>query len=171
MTVIDSNSHVLSTFDRAIAEYATAQISTRGVRMVLQSRVVGVGVDGVDVLDKGSNVVTRIPSATVVWATGVGLHPLCREVAAALPPGSQPNARALVVDERLVVRGSGGSIYALGDAATVESERALAHVEECGGGGGSRAAQGERGASAHPPSPTHAAGFPSTTWTTTGHSR
>ena len=128
--IIDSNSHVLSMFDKAIAEYATRSFSHRGIELILKSRVTAVTKDGVTVLDKATNKKREIQAATVVWATGVGLHPLASSLARALPSGSQTNTRALVVDDRLRVKGSGGSIYAFGDAATIEPDFTAAHATQ-----------------------------------------
>jgi NADH:ubiquinone reductase (non-electrogenic) len=128
--IIDSNSHVLSMFDKAIAEYATRSFSNRGIELILKSRVTAVTKDGVTVLDKATNKKREIQAATVVWATGVGLHPLASSLARALPSGSQTNTRALVVDDRLRVKGSGGSIYAFGDAATIEPDFTAAHATQ-----------------------------------------
>lgn len=128
VVIIDSNSHVLSMFDRAIAEYATSRFSGRGIDLVLQSRVTAVTAEGVVVHDKRKGASRVLPAATVVWATGIGLHPLAASLARSLPRGSQTNSRALVVDDRLRVKGTGGTIYALGDAATVEADLTLAHA-------------------------------------------
>ncbi len=128
VVVIDSNSHVLSMFDRAIAEYATAHFKGKGIELVLKSRVTAVTADGVVVLDKATGASQLLPSATVVWATGVGLHPLAAQLARALPKGSQTNSRALVVDDRLRVKGTQGTIYCLGDAATLEPDITQAHA-------------------------------------------
>jgi len=74
----------------------------------------------------------HVSAGTVVWATGVALHPLAAALARALPPGAQRNARALVTDARLAVKGATppGSIFAMGDAATVEQPQAARHVDE-----------------------------------------
>jgi NADH:ubiquinone reductase (non-electrogenic) len=126
--VIHSDSHVLSMFDKQIADYATQQFSSRGIELMLRARVTEVTQHGVVVLDKATNAKREIPAATVVWATGVGLHPLANALARALPEGSQLNSRALTVDDRLRVKGSGGTIYALGDCATVEPDVTHAHA-------------------------------------------
>ncbi len=130
VTIIDSNSHVLSMFDSAIAEYATKQFDKKGIDLVLKSRVVEVKKDGVVVLDKTSGVKRHIPSSTVIWATGIGLHPLAKTLMRALPRGSQTNSRALVVDDRLRVKGSQGTIYALGDCATIEADLTVTHATQ-----------------------------------------
>jgi hypothetical protein len=55
-----------------------------------------------------SSATEHIPAGLVVWATGVGLHPLAAALARALPRGEQTNARALAVDDRLRVKGAEG---------------------------------------------------------------
>lgn len=138
IVVIDSNSHVLSMFDRAIAEYTTQKFKSDGMRLVLNARVTAVEPAGVRLkhkvadatIGRAAGAEELIPAGTVVWATGIGLHPLAASLAAALGKTEQPNTRALTVDDRLRVRGSQGTIYALGDAATVEQSKALAHAAE-----------------------------------------
>ena len=44
---------------------------------------------------------------------------------AALPEGAQTHFRSIVTNGQLQVNGSGGSIYAIGDAATIEQVSAL----------------------------------------------
>ena len=48
------------------------------------------------------------------------MNPLCENLIKALPEGSQPNFRSLTTDASLRVKGSAGSIFALGDCATIE---------------------------------------------------
>ncbi|KAF0689620.1 Aste57867_18951 [Aphanomyces stellatus] len=127
VVVVEASDHVLSVFDRRIAAHATAAFSTHGIDTRLHTRVVGVTADGVDMLDLTTNTKTSLPAATVVWATGVGLHPLARALAQALP-ATQTNCRALVVDDWLRVKGAEERIYALGDAASIEQKRAVDHA-------------------------------------------
>lgn len=129
ITVIDSNTHVLSCFDRRIAEYATSKFKRDGIGLVLGARVKAVQPDAVVITHKADGRKETLPAGTVVWATGVAMHPLAASLVRALPREAQTNARALVVDDRLRVRGGEGAIYAAGDVATVEQSRALAHAE------------------------------------------
>ena len=69
VTVVDSNSHVLSMFDRAIAEFATAKFRRDGINLVLGSRVTGVDARGVTLLHKASKAVEHLPSGTTIWAS------------------------------------------------------------------------------------------------------
>ena len=73
------------------AEYATALFRKQGIELVTNSRVVGVTADGVTLFRKETQTQEALPADTVVWATGVGLHPLARSLAAALPAGTQKN--------------------------------------------------------------------------------
>jgi len=132
LTVIDSNCHLLSLFDRAIASYTTEKFKKKnGVRLVMEARVTAVTPQGVEVKWKKDGRAEHLPAATVVWATGIALHPLAASLAAALPPGTQTNRRSLTTDTTLCVKGSPArSIFAMGDAATVEQSAALAHAEE-----------------------------------------
>jgi len=129
VTVIDSNSHVLSMFDRTIAEYATKKFAKDGINLILNARVQGVDATGVNIVHKKTSQAERIPAGTVIWATGIGQNPLAGQLIKSLPKGSQKNNRALTVDDRLRVIGSNGKVYALGDCATIETKKALAHAE------------------------------------------
>ncbi|CAK4350434.1 unnamed protein product [Aphanomyces euteiches] len=126
--VIEANSQVLSMFDRRIADHATAAFSTQGIVTKLNTRVVGVTEQGVDVLDIPTNTKSTIPAATVVWATGVGMHPLASSLAAKLSP--QTNRRALIVDEWLRVKGAEDRIFCVGDAASIEQKRSIDHASD-----------------------------------------
>ena len=75
----------------------------------------------------------ELPFGAAVWCTGVKLNPLASQLIETLneaSPGSQTNFRSILVDQYLRVKGSDGSVYALGDAATIEQPRALGKVEE-----------------------------------------
>jgi NADH dehydrogenase FAD-containing subunit len=132
VVVVDSMSHILSMFDRAIAEYATAKFQRDSIRLILQSLVIRVDPDGVHIRRQVDGQVQRLPAGMVVWATGVALHPLAAALAKTLserplrdeskgnmmdeslsesrqPP--QTNRRSLVVDEHLRVLGSNGACF------------------------------------------------------------
>lgn len=69
------------------------------------------------------------------------MHPLVKHLAEKLPPGTQTHFRSAVTDEYLRVKGSGGTIFALGDAATIEQQTVGA-----GGRAGGRVGVCEAGA-------------------------
>jgi len=127
--VIDSNSHVLSMFDRQIAEYATGKFRRDGIDLILNARVTGVDAEAVTLVHKKTQAVERLPSGATIWATGVGLHPLAQALARSLPKGAQRNSRALTVDDRMRVLGcSEAHVFCIGDAATIDQRKALAHA-------------------------------------------
>jgi NADH:ubiquinone reductase (non-electrogenic) len=57
------------------------------------------------------------------------MHPLVKQLASRLPPGSQTHFRSVVTTPSLEVVGSGGTIFALGDAATIGAGAALGAAE------------------------------------------
>jgi len=64
------------------------------------------------------------PNTLMRQSRGASLEPPsklgCGAVQAELPEGSQTHFRSIVTDAFLRVKGSDGSIYAIGDAATIE---------------------------------------------------
>ena len=77
----------------------------------------------------GSNV-REVPFGLAVWCTGIKLNPFCEKLIDSLPAGAQENKRSLLTDKNLRVKGSNGTIFALGDCATIERPRSLAKAEE-----------------------------------------
>ncbi|EIE19302.1 nucleotide-binding domain-containing protein [Coccomyxa subellipsoidea C-169] len=142
--VIELQDHVLSTYDREISTYTASEFSRRGrclegIDLVLNSRVASVAPNKVIVVNSQTNSTNEIPFGACVWATGVAMHPLIKQLQERLPEGSQTHFRSIVTDQYLRVLGSGGSIYAIGDAATIQQacthclpleSKALSHSEE-----------------------------------------
>ncbi|CAL5221824.1 g4081 [Coccomyxa viridis] len=120
--VIELQDHVLSTYDR--------EISKEGIDLVLNSRVASVSRNVVTVVDSKKNETSDIPFGACVWATGVAMHPLVKQLQERLPEGTQTHFRSIVTDQHCRVLGSEGSIYAIGDAATIQQEKALSHSQE-----------------------------------------
>ncbi|CAL8468285.1 g7825 [Coccomyxa elongata] len=128
--VIELQDHVLSTYDREISNYTASEFSREGIDLVLNSRVASVDANKVTVVNSQRNETSEIPFGACVWATGVAMHPLIKQLQGKLPEGSQTHFRSIVTDQYLRVLGSEGSIYAIGDAATIQQEKALSHSEE-----------------------------------------
>ena len=84
---------------------------------------------GAVVVEDSDGGVREIPFSACVWATGIAMHPLVKQLQARLPPGSQTHFRSVVTTPTLEVVGSGGSIFALGDAATIGTGAALGAAE------------------------------------------
>lgn len=128
--VVELMDHVLSTYDRAISRYTADVFKRNGIDLVLNSRVQSVSEDAVTTVDKDGNI-TELPFGACVWATGIAMHPLIRQLQERLPAGTQTHFRSIVTDEYLRVRGApDGSIFALGDAATIEQQKALDKADE-----------------------------------------
>lgn len=94
---------------------------------VLNARVSAVEDGAVTVVDKEGNT-DEIPFGACVWATGVAMNPLIKQMQEQLP--NQTHFRALLTDDRLRVLGSDNSIWAIGDASTIASPKALDYADE-----------------------------------------
>lgn len=127
ISIVELMDHVLSTYDRAISIYTGEQFKRAGIALVLNSRVAGVRDGYVSVVNK-ANETTEIPFGACVWATGIAMNPLVKELQAQLP--GQSHFRSLLTDDQLRAKGSGGSIFALGDSATIDQPKALARADE-----------------------------------------
>ena len=94
---------------------------------ILNSRVSSVEAGNVTISNKGGGT-TEVPFGACVWATGVAKHPLISQVQEKLP--NQTHFRALLTDDCLRVLGTNGSMWAIGDASTVWSPKALDYADE-----------------------------------------
>lgn len=128
--VVELMSHVLSTYDRKISNYTAEVFKRNGIELVLNSRVQAVAQDSVTVVDTEGKA-TEIPFGACVWATGIAMHPLIKQLQERLPGDAQNHFRSVVTDEFLGVKGApAGTIYALGDAATIGQQKALDKADE-----------------------------------------
>jgi len=61
-----------------------------------------------------------LPAGFVLWSTGIAMNPFVRRLVEVLP--NQYNKKAIQVDDHLRVKGAPlGTVYAIGDAATIET--------------------------------------------------
>lgn len=127
--VVELMDHVLSTYDRAISNYTADTFKRNGIELVLNSRVASVNPDGVTLVNKEGEE-TQLPFGACVWATGIAMHPLVKQLQERLPEGSQTHFRSIITDDQFRVKGSDGTIFALGDAATIEQQKALDRSDE-----------------------------------------
>eukprot|EP01024_Parvocaulis_polyphysoides_P070103 TRINITY_DN862_c0_g1_i1.p1 TRINITY_DN862_c0_g1~~TRINITY_DN862_c0_g1_i1.p1 ORF type:complete len:416 (+),score=48.94 TRINITY_DN862_c0_g1_i1:76-1323(+) len=125
--VIELMSHVLSMYDRKISDYTAQLFSRNGIDLVLNSKVSGVKEGSVTVVDKDQNE-SEIAFGACVWATGIAKNPLIKQLQEQLP--GQDHFRSIVTDRFLRVKGSNGSIWAVGDAATIDQQQALQYADE-----------------------------------------
>ena len=130
ISIIDLQEKILSAYDRRIAEYATEFFQRANIECLLNKQVLEVKPGSVVMKDSITGVVETIPAGLSVWCSGIKLNPLCEKIMDALPAGSQENRRSLATDKNLRVKGSNGTIFAIGDCATMERPRSMARALE-----------------------------------------
>lgn len=128
--IVDLQEKILSAYDRRIAEYATDFFQRANIECLLNKGVNEVKENVVVLTDNKTKEVTEVPFGLAVWCTGIKLNPLCEKIMASLPEGSQTNQRSLTTDKTLRVKGSNGTIFALGDCATIERPRSMSKAIE-----------------------------------------
>ncbi|DBA82616.1 TPA: tubulin alpha 1, variant 2 [Trebouxia sp. C0004] len=130
--LVELQDHVLSTYDRKISEYTSKLFSRNGVEVLINTKVESIDADALTLVSQGKEDKhsQTVAYGACVWATGVAMHPLTQHLQQAMPPGTQSHSRSIVTDEYLCVKGSDGTIFALGDAATVEQAKALSRAKE-----------------------------------------
>ena len=130
ISIIDLQEKILSAYDRRIAEYATDFFQRANIECLLNKQVQEVREDCVVMKDSVTGAVEEIPAGLSVWCSGIKLNPLCEKIMDKLPAGSQENRRSLATDKNLRVKGSNGTIFAIGDCATMERPRSLSKALE-----------------------------------------
>ena len=79
---------------------------------------------------KGSNELKSIPCSIVVWATGIKARPLTNQIREIIGLNIQSNRMGLLTDQYLRVKGvNDGSIFALGDCATIEQPKLVDRIQ------------------------------------------
>jgi NADH:ubiquinone reductase (non-electrogenic) len=128
LRVVELTDHLLSTYDRKISAYAAENFKRAGIESLLNSRVAAVS-DGSVTIVGPDKTEREVGFGACVWATGIAMNPLVKQLQAQLP--GQTHFRSLLTDDKLCVKGApGGSIWAFGDAATIDQPRALERAEE-----------------------------------------
>lgn len=130
--IIQSRDHILNTYSEQISQFAEKRFKRNEIDMILNARVKEVTPETVVYTqrDPATGNVTEhtIPSGFTLWSTGIGMNPFTVQVARRLP--NQYHKRALEVDSHLRVLGAPlGTVYALGDCATIET-RLMDHFFE-----------------------------------------
>ena len=128
--LLDGGDEPLATFGDRLSGKATKELERLGVELRMDSRVVGVDANGVDVLGKdGAH--TRIDAYTTVWAAGVQASPLAAKLAEASGATLDRAGRIAVADD-LTIPGH-PEVFAIGDMATVHGLPGVAEVAMQGG--------------------------------------
>ncbi|OCF75822.1 NADH dehydrogenase [Kwoniella mangroviensis CBS 8886] len=124
VTVVQSRDHILNTYSEKISQYAEKRFARNDVDVVINARVQEVFPDKVilsikDSKDKEAKPTSKeIEAGFVLWSTGIAMQPFTKRLVELLP--NQYHSKAVEVDNYLRVQGAPqGTVYALGDAATV----------------------------------------------------
>jgi len=79
---------------------------------------------------KGSNEQKSLPCSMVVWATGIKARPLTNRIREIIGLNIQSNRMGLLTDRYLRVKGvNDGSIFAIGDCATIEQAKLVDRIQ------------------------------------------
>jgi NADH dehydrogenase len=121
--LIQSRGHILNGYDEALSKYAEEKFSNDEVEVLTNSRVKEVRSDKIIFTQKDENgkIVTKeLPMGFCLWSTGVAQSEFCKRIAEKIEV--QTNRHALETDAHLRVNGAPlGSVYAIGDCATVQN--------------------------------------------------
>jgi NADH dehydrogenase len=121
VTIIQSRDHILNTYSEKISDYAEKHFQREEISVVTNARVSEVTPNSVRITVKDSDGKlreTELPASIVLWSTGIAMQPFTRQMVELLP--NQFHSKAVQVDAFLRVEGAPkGTIYALGDAATI----------------------------------------------------
>ncbi|KAJ1882952.1 hypothetical protein H4R99_005068 [Coemansia sp. RSA 1722] len=131
--IVQSQDHILNMMDSVISEFAESEFGRRNITVLTNSRVQQITESSLVYTTRhadGSVEEHEIPQGFVLWSTGISLTPFTRLLCDKLTE-SQKNRHAITVDCRLRVKGvDDGSVYALGDCATVEYPHLLENINE-----------------------------------------
>ncbi|GAA6050545.1 hypothetical protein JCM3770_005593 [Rhodotorula araucariae] len=130
--IIQSRDHILNTYAEKISEYAEERFRRNEIDLITNARVKEVRPDKVVYTVKdpktGKTTQLEVESGFTLWSTGIAMNPFTQRIASLLP--NQYHKHALEVDSHLRVLGAPlGTVYALGDCATIET-RLVDHLLE-----------------------------------------
>ncbi|EUC57846.1 NADH dehydrogenase (ubiquinone), 64 kDa subunit, putative, partial [Rhizoctonia solani AG-3 Rhs1AP] len=120
--IIQSRDHILNTYSESISQYAEQKFNRDKVHVITNARVKAVYPDRVEYEQREPNgkMLYSIPSKFVLWSTGIAMNPFTQRVSDLLP--NQVHRKAIEVDAHLRVKGAPlGTVYAVGDASTIET--------------------------------------------------
>ncbi|QRW01530.1 NADH dehydrogenase [Ceratobasidium sp. AG-Ba] len=129
--IIQSRDHILNTYSESISKYAEQKFNRDDVNVIVNARVKAVYPDRVEYEHRepdGKKTLYSIPSNFVLWSTGIAMNPFTQRVSDLLP--NQVHKKAIEVDAHLRVKGAPlGTVYAVGDASTLETS-VVSHLLE-----------------------------------------
>lgn len=141
--LISTSGDVLSAYDKGVSE-ATFEVfeNRKGTSILKNLRVKEVTPDLVKAMRKTDGEMVEIPFGCLVWGAGIKENKLSKQLKESIlemnsgkeecdfQASMQDNIRGVVVDECLMVKGSNGTIFALGDGATMQVNRSTVRAEE-----------------------------------------
>ena len=127
--IVDGGSEPLATFGNHLSQVAHRQLTQLGVELRMGARVVGVGIDGVEIETASGR--AHIAAHTVVWAAGVHASPLAAMLGAATGAEVDRAGRVSVLAD-LSLPGH-PEVFAVGDMAALDDLPGVAEVAMQGG--------------------------------------
>eukprot|EP00435_Cladocopium_sp_Y103_P049198 s1378_g14.t1 len=140
--LINTGDYLLSTYDRGISEKCIEVFADKGVEVLPNYRVTEITKKEIKMRQKSGEEMPLGPEIScIIWAAGIKQNELTTQVKSSLlelndgvSDGNmailKTPANGIITDDWLQVRGSGGSLFALGDAASVRHERTLPYAEQ-----------------------------------------
>jgi NADPH-dependent 2,4-dienoyl-CoA reductase/sulfur reductase-like enzyme len=116
--------------DKRISDYTEQHFHRENIEVITNTRVKEVKQREVIVQVKGSNEFKSIPCSVAIWATGIKARPLTNQIREIIGLDIQSNRMGLLTDQYLRVKGlHDGSIFALGDCATIEQPKLTDQIQ------------------------------------------
>jgi NADH:ubiquinone reductase (non-electrogenic) len=140
--LVNAGTKMLSTYDSNISQACVDVFKSKGVEVLSAMRVVEVTPTEIKMTSMATQEPSNLKHGMVVWAAGIKKHDLTESMTASLIEANEQAGKDVAIkylkaptrgintDEWLHVRGSGGSVFALGDAATVYHESVAPYSEQ-----------------------------------------
>lgn len=122
--IVEMGNRVLSTYDQKCSAYTEKRFAKDDIDVLTQHQVKKVNKSSIEVMDLTKQELKEIPFGMCVWASGVKPNDISLELAKSF------GTRMLEVDGSLRVKGSNGSIFALGDCAKMSLPSMKANAKE-----------------------------------------
>jgi NADH:ubiquinone reductase (non-electrogenic) len=113
VTLIEALPRILTMFDKNLVDYTEKNFNKSHINVLTQSAVKNVAENQVTI-QKADGTMEVIPYGALVWVTGNSTNKLISKLIANIGDSSQPNKRALLIDQYLRVNGA-KNIFSLGD--------------------------------------------------------
>ncbi|KAF7313817.1 Mitochondrial external NADH dehydrogenase [Mycena chlorophos] len=125
ITLVEALPSVLPMFSKRLIDYTMSTFKESKIDIMTQTMVKEIKERSVT-LAMPDKTVAEMPCGMVVWAAGNRNRKITQDLMAQLP-ADQTNKRGIAIDEHMQMKGSGGSIFAIGDC-TASSHAPTAQV-------------------------------------------